>query len=127
MADLVLKGKLTEKRDEEQITDSFSKRDFCMQIDLDTQYPQEVKLTLIKDKCSLIDKFSVGDEIEADINVRGRRVTLKKTNTQDVFNELNVWRVRGNASGAAPMPTAEPTTNSDPAPASAGDNDDLPF
>jgi len=132
MANLTLKGKLTEKRDNEQITDTFNKRDFCIEIDLDTQFPQEIKLTLIKDKTDLIDKYNVGDSIEADINVRGRRVNLK-AGGEEVFNELNVWRIRGVASGVtndAPMPGSDEAVGAAPttAPASAPEEqDDLPF
>jgi hypothetical protein len=114
------KGKLVKKGDIQKISDTFSKRDIWMEIDLESDYPQTIKIELVKDKMSLIDKFNVGDSIAIDVNVRGRRVTLKDQ-TEEVFNSLNGWRLRGNATGQAPAQGAAPPDG----PASG--EDDLPF
>jgi hypothetical protein len=142
MAGLTLKGELKFKGEVVTIKDNFTKREFWIEIDQDTQYPQIVNLELIKDKCDIIDKYTAatkttkGDMIEADINVRGN-VAKMADDTYRCFNSLNCWRVRGIATGEkndAPMPgeeqAAAPAAVPEAAPAAAPggvNKDDLPF
>jgi len=126
MAGMELEGKLLHKGDVEQINETLTKRVLWLQIDLDTDYPQEIEIELIKDKCSLIDKYSVGDTIAVDVNIRGRKVTLKsgaRAGQDAVFNSFNGWRIRGNASGADNAGAG----TQPPPPPQDGDGDDLPF
>jgi len=117
------KGTLLNKGEIVFVTDTFTKRNVWIKIDEDTEYPQTIEIELVKDKCDLVDKFNVGDSIAIDINVRGRQVTMKDS-TERVFNSLNGWRVRGNATGQAPTQPAAAPNNTAP---DGGPPDDLPF
>jgi len=132
MAGITLTGKITQIGKTLKVSDTFTKREVWLEIDRDTDWPQEVNIELIKDKCSIADALNVGDEVDFDVNIRGNRGTLKSGETR-VFNQMNGWRVKktGSDSSAPPVtdtppPTAAPEGDSGGA---TGDNgaDDLPF
>jgi hypothetical protein len=105
-----------------QVSDSFKKRDFVLEIAENPQYPQFVKFDLIQDKCELFDKIKVGQTIDVQFNLNGRKWT--DPNGEDkYFNSLQAWKVI--ASGTPS------NTTSDPAADYGKDNDDdlntLPF
>lgn len=85
MSMLSLKGRLHKVFPQQQITDSFSKREFV--IETDEEYPQFVKFELTQDKCDLVSKFSEGQSMEVFFNVRGREWNEK------FFTNLNAWRI----------------------------------
>lgn len=121
-----ISGKLTVKKDTEQVTDKFRKREFVV-TDESSQYPQEIIFQLVQDKVDLLDPFNEGEQIKVNFNLRGRRWTNPKTNETRFFNSLDAWRLEkeGNAapsgSDLPPMPTSEPANMPD------DDSDDLPF
>lgn len=126
MAGLSLKGEVKKVNEEVQVTDTFNKRELWMEIDQETQYPQVVSIEFIKDKCSLLDKFTKGDEVEVDINVRGNLAKMKD-GTWKVYNTLNGWRIRGIAGGATDGGAADAPTGTAPGVDSGAPPDDLPF
>jgi len=122
MSDYTAKGTIKLINDIQKFDSGFEKREFV--ITTEEKYPQDVKFELIKDKCSDIDKFNVGDSIKVSFNVRGNEYNSK------YFVNLQAWRL------AVPM---EETNNPIPAPidpmaaqlqpANVDDigEDDLPF
>lgn len=72
----------------------------------DTEYVQTVPIEFLNEKTGLIDKFSAGDPIEVDVNLRGR-VSEMKDGSKRCFAAWNGWRVRGTATGGTPEPSAE--------------------
>ena len=53
----------------------FTKREFVLKLTGDEEnpsYPNYIALELIKDKCSVIDEYSIGDEITVQLNISGR-------------------------------------------------------
>ncbi len=110
MSDLKVEGKIYKIFDTQQITDTFVKREFV--VITDEQYPQHVKLELIKDSTSLIDGYKEGQEVTVHFNLRGHEWT--KGEKTSYFVSLNAWRIEGKA---APV-----SNQSAPAPES-----DLPF
>lgn len=121
-----ISGKLTVKKDTEQVTDKFRKREFVI-TDESSQYPQEIMFQLVQDKVDLLDPFNEGEQIKVNFNLRGRRWTNPKTNETRFFNSLDAWRLEkeGNSaptgSDLPPMPSSEPVNMPD------DDSDDLPF
>lgn len=86
-----VQGKLLSKTEIISIGDKgFTKREFV--IETGEQYPQKIILELIKDKCSLIDSFNVGDEISASINLRGRE-WINPEGVAKYFNTLVAWKI----------------------------------
>jgi len=124
MAGLTLKGTVNHIGKVEAPVESnpdFTKRELWLTIDEDTEYPQTVNIEFLKDKTSALDKFSAGDQVEVDINVRGN----KSKDGKRCFNSLNGWRIRGVASGGTDTPATEPPT--DPPTDGGEGGDDLPF
>lgn len=91
--------------DVQTISDKFRKREIVLS-DTNDKYPQEIKFQCVNDKVSLLDGVKVGDVMEVEYNLRGRRATSKEG--KDVwYNSLDLWRVnRGE-------PTGKPRTADD--------------
>jgi len=87
MSELSVTGKLKVAMDEQTFASGFSKREFV--VTTNEQYPQDIKLELIKDKCSLIDKFEVGQDIKVSFNLRGNFYEPKNA----YYNSLQAWRI----------------------------------
>ena len=134
-----IKGKLLEKFETTKITETFKTREFVIEYAENPMYPEYVKFELIQDRCDLIEPFSLGDEIDVDFNLKGRKWTDKQGETK-YFNSLQAWKiapVQEMAPSAPPVsspteqsapPTAEPEwlkSSSDSKP--EFEDDDLPF
>ena len=86
----------------QQITDTFSKREFAVQTSEENNgkvYTQSISFQVVQDKCSLLDTFSVGDEVAVNFNIAGRPWTNKEGVTK-YFNSLNVWKIEKLGSSA---------------------------
>lgn len=127
MASFETTGILKVKRDTQQVSEKFSKRDFVITTDTSTQYPQYISMQLTQDKCALLDAYNVGDEIKVSFNLRGRE--WNGPEGIRYFNSLEAWRIE-RASSAAPAPQAAaqqaPSHSADVMP-SQEIADDLPF
>lgn len=112
---LEVTGKLYVKYDAQQVSDKFKKREFVLKDD-STQYTQYILLQLTQDKCDLIDKFQIEDEIKVSINLRGREWKSPQGETK-YFNTLEAWRVeKAVTNGAQPMQQTPQQTYQQPAP-----------
>ena len=101
---LELKGKVYAISDAQQITSTFTKREFV--IITDEQYPQHVKFELVNDKTGLIDSFAMNQEVTVYFNVRGRE-WQKDNKPKQYFVSLNAWRIESNeAESEQVMPVA---------------------
>lgn len=116
-------GVLKRINDTVQVSDKFTKREFDVEIDQDTQYPQVIRLQLSQTKVDLIDGYGAGNEITCYASLRGR----EWTDAQGVikcFNTIDVWKIEGkkqyNKQESKPVNS---TMGSDP----QGSANDLPF
>ena len=118
-------GKLIEIFETQQISDSFKKREFVVEYAENPQYPELIKFELIQDKCSLLDGYSKGNEIDVSFNLKGRK--WSKDGKDMYFTTLQAWRLelakggQDASAGNADVP-AEPEWLSD-----TSDEGDLPF
>ena len=108
-----LKGKIKVINDELIITEKFKKREFVITDD-SSQYPQDIILQLTQDRTDLIDSYSVGQEITASFNLRGREWT-SPTGEVRYFNTIEAWKIEGETIPATEVPAHTVST------------DDLPF
>jgi hypothetical protein len=92
-------GKLIVLGETQQITDSFSKREFVLEDS--SEYPQTVLFQATQDRCSLMDGFKVGDELTVNFNLRGRKWTNKEGEDK-YFNSLDAWKIE-KVGGSAPV------------------------
>jgi hypothetical protein len=90
-------GKLVEIFETVKIKESFQKREFVLEFAKNPKYPELVKFELVQDKCGLLDKFSVGQDISVEFDLRGRKWTDQKGAVK-YFNTLQAWRL-GEANG----------------------------
>lgn len=68
----------------------FKKRDLV--ITVEDQFPQHIQIQFVQDKCDLLNGFSIGDNVNVSINLRGR----EWVNTQGekvYFNTIQGWRI----------------------------------
>lgn len=122
MSELKLKGRLTAIFDKQQVTDTFSKREFV--IETDEQYPQLVKFELTQAKCDDIANYKVGEEMVVHFNIRGRKWTSPQGEDK-YFVTLNAWRLEKEA--ATPQQPDAPFPTADAEPPADTFADDLPF
>ncbi len=122
-----VEGKLYKKFDTTQITDTFKKREFVVEIE-DGAYTQVIKFQLTQANCDKLDPYNEGEQLKVTFNLRGREYT--KGDQVSYFTNLDAWRLDKaggavQASPAAAQPdTAFPAATDEPA---ADDTDDLPF
>jgi hypothetical protein len=106
---MVIEGKLHAKFDTQQVSDSFSKREFVLETAENPLYPQYVTFQLVQDRCGNIDKFNVGDKLEVVFNLRGRE--YDKDGVKKYFNTLEAWMIKeAAASGSTEGATVQAGT-----------------
>ena len=101
---------------ETQTYGTFRKREYV--IVTDEQYPQTINLELHQDKCSLIDKYKVGEDIKTSINLRGKE-WINPEGVAKYFNSIVGWRIE--------LVETAPITAQAPAKQLEEVKDDLPF
>lgn len=113
----------------------FTKREFVIKVTGDgenSDYPNYVALELIKDKCALMDRFKVGQEIRTTFNLSGR-LWSGNGRGEKCFTSLQAWKVEpldadAAGSGDEPPPDAYDQSAMQSADAGASDfDDDIPF
>lgn len=92
MASLEFSGKIIKVCETDTKNETFHKRDLILEIDSDTQYPQQINIQFNKDMTSRLDSFKEGDNVKVNLNLHGRKWTNKEG--VDVwFNSLNGWKI----------------------------------
>lgn len=113
------------KKDTEQVTDTFKKREFVV-TDNSSSYPQDILFQLTQDRTGLIDDINVNDIINVSFNIRGREWTSPQGEVR-YFNSLDAWRIDKNQ-GGAPTPSNIPPAKAEDAETLIDESDDdLPF
>ncbi len=116
-------GILKIKKEEQEVSSKFRKREFVLTDNTSSQYPQHISFQLTQDKCSLLDNYREGETITVHFNLRGREWTSPQGEIK-YFNTLEAWRIE--KQGASPA-----IESSQPSPSfqesSIPDKDDLPF
>ena len=88
-----LKGILIVKEDEQQISASFKKREFVIEVvnERNTEWNDFIKIQLTQDRCALIDTVSLGDELNVSVNIKGRK--WEKDGKVSYFNSIEAWKI----------------------------------
>ena len=85
---------------ETQTFDSgFTKREFV--VTTPEEYPQDIKIEVVKDKCALLDTFKVGDVVNVAINLRGNEYNGK------YYVNIQGWKINKADGATTPQPTAK--------------------
>lgn len=100
---MTLKGVIKLIRPIQQISATFSKREFV--IETQEQYPQSIQLELQGDRVDIIDSFLEGQEVECHINIKGR-LWVSPQGEDKYFNTIVCWRIMAPNSENKPQSTA---------------------
>jgi hypothetical protein len=98
-------GKIIVLEDTVQVSEKFRKREFVIEYADNPQYPEYIKFEIVQDKCTILDNFAVGQEVQVYFDLRGRKWTDRQGQTK-YFNSLQAWRL--NPAGGAPQQQAPP-------------------
>ena len=93
----------------------FKKRELV--ITSDEQFPQDIMVEFIQDKCDILNNYKVGQDVKVSINIRGRE-WINPQGEAKYFNSIQGWRIE-NATAQAQTPAPAPNLSNEP--------DDMPF
>ena len=99
MSDIIeIKGTLKVLGETQEFSGGFRKREFVLTTD-EPKYPQDLKIEVVKDKCDLLDRLSLGQTLKVAINLRGNEFSGK------YYVNLVAWKIE--AVGSAPQQQAD--------------------
>jgi len=106
---------------------SFRKREVV--ITTEEQYPQDLLIEFVQDKCEILNSFQVGQSVKIDINLRGREWESPQGEIK-YFNSIQGWRIEklfseDENTDIPPVPPAEAFQPADEL--NQDEPDDLPF
>lgn len=97
----------------------FKKRELV--VTTNEQYPQDIMIEFVQDKCDILNKYSKGQDVKVSINLRGRE-WINPEGVAKYFNTIQGWRIeKVESTPDAPLPPVEPISEDN------GEPDDLPF
>lgn len=99
-------------------SNGFRKRE--MVVKTDEQYPQEILVEFVQDKCDLLNNFKVDDDVKIGINIRGREWINPKGEAV-YFNTIQGWRIELSTGAEPSVEQPQSAVNQ------KDDNDGLPF
>ena len=88
-----VQGKIKLKKDTQSFGSAenpFLKRELI--VTTDEQYPQDIMIEFVQDKCALIDSYNVGQDVKVSINLRGRE-WINPQGEAKYFNSIQGWRI----------------------------------
>ena len=71
-------------------SNGFRKREVV--ITTEEQYPQNILVEFVQDKCELLNHYQVGQDVRIGINLRGREWVNPEGQTK-YFNSIQGWRI----------------------------------
>ena len=71
-------------------SNGFRKREIV--ITTQEQYPQQILVEFVQDKCELLDPYQIGQDVRIGINLRGREWVNPEGQTK-YFNSIQGWRI----------------------------------
>jgi hypothetical protein len=85
---------------EEVGQNGFTKR--IIVVETSEQYPQKLAIDFVKDKCSILDNYKVGDEVKVSVNLRGTEYNGR------YFVNLQGWRIEKQGESNEPSADFDP-------------------
>ena len=110
-------------------SNGFRKREIV--ITTQEQYPQNILVEFVQDKCELLDPYQIGQDVRIGINLRGREWVNPEGQTK-YFNSIQGWRIDQLDQGTnndESIPAQKPfeTTDLNKDQNDSDEEDDLPF
>lgn len=94
MSTYTMTGKIYRLFEVAQITDKFRKQEFVLeQMTSNSKgtYVEYVKFQAIQDRCNLLDTVEVGDNVNIEFSITGRK--FKSTEGDKFFNNLDMMKI----------------------------------
>ena len=91
-----LKGTIYQIDDEEIISPKYKKRIFILKMEKKVKewdFTDYVKFQLSQYKCDIIEPYKVGEYVEVEFYVRGRKYQKEETTEVMYFNTLDVYNI----------------------------------
>lgn len=88
-------GKMKWIGETQSFASGFTKREFVVTTAAD-KYPQDLKFEVVKDKCSLLDGYEIGQDVDVSFDIRGNEYNGK------YYVNLACWKLQGAGGGGAP-------------------------
>lgn len=82
-----ISGKIKLIEDTQSFDSGFTKREFVVTTG-DSKWPQDIKFEVVKDKCSLLDNFSAGQDVTVNFDIRGNEYNGR------YYVNLNAWKIQ---------------------------------
>ncbi|MDX2003367.1 MAG: DUF3127 domain-containing protein [Chitinophagales bacterium] len=128
-----LTGRLLEKFPTEQKSERFRKREFVIETNEnsgDRTFTNYVKFQTTNDKCDILDRINLNEQIKITFNIRGNR--WEKDGRVSYFTNLEAWKIESAGAGKPNSQDAysqeRPQYTEEHAAAdNSKDFDDLPF
>ena len=89
----------------------FRKRDVV--VTTEEQYPQDILIEFVQDKCDILNKYAVGQSVKVGINLRGREWVSPQGETK-YFNSVQGWRIDAGSKAEAVAEVEQDNDNSLP-------------
>lgn len=108
----------------------FQKREIVVTTDED--YPQDILVEFVKDKCQILDNYAEGQQIVVGVNLRGREWTSPQGEVK-YFNSIQGWKIglqegQQKPKQKAPQAYKEPELPNEPdLPMDEDEDDGIPF
>jgi hypothetical protein len=121
-------GKLVAVFETIQRSEKFKTREFVIETTeeiKDRIINNFVKFQLVQDRTSLIDRFSIGDQVKVLFNIKGSR--WEKNGQVNYISNLDAWRIESVSLHPASTSTDSMSAFRSDMPPSAEGVDDLPF
>ena len=97
---------IRDSNDTQTFGSGFTKREFVITTG-DSKYPQDIKFEVVKDKCSLLDQFSIGQAVNVSFDIRGNEYNGK------YYVNLNCWKIQAGAGGGGNQTSPKQQSNND--------------
>ena len=98
-----ISGKIKIIDETQSFNSGFTKREFVITTG-DSKYPQDIKFEIVKDKCTLLDNFSVGQDVHINFDIRGNEYNGRH------YVNLNCWKIQSH-NGQQTSSHSEANTN----------------
>jgi hypothetical protein len=118
-----LQGTLKEIYPVQTFASGFTKREFVVTTSrgADDKYPQHIKLSVVKDKCGLLDKIQPGQEVKVSFDLRGNEYKGK------YYTDLQAYRVDKTDGAGGGARNQDRFDEEPPAGYGHSQEDDIPF
>lgn len=78
------------------VSEKFRKREFILRHSEEINgnvYVNYIKMQLVQNKCEIIDRFKVGDEIKVYFNLKGNEIYRRQEDKYEYITNIDVWRI----------------------------------